>query len=332
MTDFGSGLLERTSQHFNFLVKTDRKLKRLASRIRDGTSYYDAQDYAVRLGELLSQALNETTDGLAFLSREVAQELLEPLLTQDHEMISAVVEQVQKNMNKANGLRLNAMTPDLDTDRINGLIGKVASGETLEETRWVFGEPVINYSQAVVDKGIEKNARATSKIGLKAYIIREAEASGTRTIKRGNKSYRYSIPCRWCRDLAGKYDYEDVRGTGNDVYRRHRSCRCRVTYENGTDRQDVWSKAEWTETQADQSREIIEKAIEQQKTAKENERKRKAQRRSNVSRVISELGYSPKGASIWMNVNKKYIDRYGLDYMIDQQRNLDYRNGVRRHR
>ncbi|MDY6064944.1 MAG: DUF4258 domain-containing protein, partial [Finegoldia sp.] len=34
--------------------------------------------------------------------------------------------------------------------------------------------------------------------------------------------------CKWCRSLAGTYFYNEVKATGNDVWRRHRSCRCYV--------------------------------------------------------------------------------------------------------
>lgn len=323
MTELGNSLYVQASQIFDGLVASDRKLKRIRARLRDGTSYFDANEYAVRLGELLSKALNQSTDTLAFMSEEVARELLEPLLTQDHELISTAIDQIQRNMNEMNGIGLNPMIPDVDTDRIEGFIKKIASGEKLDDVRWMFGEPVINYSQSVVDKGIEKNAKATSKIGLKAYIIREAEASGHRTIKRGNKSYSYAIPCKWCADLAGKYDYEAVKGTGNDVYRRHEACRCRVTYVNGTDRQDVWSKAEWTEQDSHRQNEIIQAKQSEIQARKAQEQAQRQRRKETVAYIAVKLGYSDKGASIWLNQNKQYIDRYGIDYMIDQQKNAD---------
>lgn len=323
MSELGATLLEQSSKTFYELLQNDRKIKRLLARIRDGTSYFDANEYAVRVGELLSKALNQSTETLSFMSEEVAQELLEPLLKEDHSMIATVIGQIQSNMNKANGVGLAPMVPDVDTDRIAGFIQKVASGEKLDDVRWMFGEPVINYSQSVVDKGIEANAKATSKIGLKAYIIREAEASGHRTIKRGNKSYSYAVPCKWCANLAGKYDYESVKGTGNDVYRRHEACRCRVTYVNGTDRQDVWSKAEWTESQQKESARLINEANERREKERIAEDARKRQRRMNVSKIASALGYSDKSASIWLNANQREINKYGLDYMIDWQRNYD---------
>lgn len=323
MTELGTSLYTKASQIFDGLVASDRKLKRIRARLRDGTSYFEANDYAVRLGELLSQALNQSTDGLAFISEEVAQELLEPLLTQDHNLISVAVEQIQRNMNTANGVGLSPMLPDLDTGRIEGLIRKVASGDTLEATRWVLGEPIINYSMNVVDQGIEKNARATSKIGLKAYIVREAESSGTRTIKRGNKTYKYSIPCDWCRNLAGTYDYSEVSGRGNDVYRKHEGCRCKITYVNGTRRVDTWTHAEWTAEQASESSKIINDKEMEMASRQRTQEVHRAERMESIRTIASKLGYSERSASIWLNANRKYIERNGLDYMIDYQLNED---------
>lgn len=322
MTELGNTLYTKASQIFDGLVASDRKLKRIRARLRDGTSYFDANDYAVRLGELLSKAINDSTDGLSFLSTEVAQELLEPLLTADHDLIALAIEQIQTNMNTANGIGLAPMIPEVNTNRIDGLIKKVASGD-LKQTRWVLGEPIINYSMSVVDEGIQKNAEATSKLGLKAYIIREAESTGVKSVKRGNKSYRYIVPCRWCADLAGKYDYEDVKDRGNDVYRKHEGCRCHITYINGTRQEDTWTHATWTEKDAHKRDQIIQaKADELAAKRSKADAQRKA-RAETVSEIASKLGYSERGASIWLNANKQYIERNGLDYMIDQQRNAD---------
>lgn len=263
MTELGNTLYTKASQIFDGLVASDRKLKRIRIKLRDGTSYFDANDYAVRLGELLSQALNQSTDGLAFMSEEVAQEFLEPLLTADHDLIATAIEQVQKNMNLANGVGLNPMIPEVNADRIAGFVKKISGAEKLEDVRWMFGEPVINYSMSVVDEGIEANAKATSKIGLKAYIIREAEGSGVKEVTRGKKKYRYIIPCRWCSDLAGRYDYDDVRDTGNDVYRKHEGCRCHITYVNGTRREDTWTHKTWTEADTARSKSFIQSKLDE---------------------------------------------------------------------
>ena len=38
------------------------------------------------------------------------------------------------------------------------------------------------------------------------------------------------VDCQWCKSLSGTFDYQAVRASGSDVYKRHESCRCVVTY------------------------------------------------------------------------------------------------------
>ncbi len=42
--------------------------------------------------------------------------------------------------------------------------------------------------------------------------------------------------------MSGRYDYGEEP---DDIYRRHDNCGCKVTYENGRERQDVWTKKSW---------------------------------------------------------------------------------------
>ena len=316
MTELGTRLSQASEASFAGRLKNDSKLKRIARRARDSTSYEVANEYAVRVGELASESIVENVEDLAFISEEVAREVLTPMLTADHDLITEVSVQIQKNMNAANGYGIEALAPELDTNRIEGLVKKVASCDTTEDALWILKEPVINYSQAVVDQAIRKNFDANSRMGIEAKIVRKAEASGIRYKKRGNKTYAYRVPCRWCQSLEGTYDYADVRATGSDVYRRHENCRCEVTYIQGKQRQDVWSKAEWTDKDSAMRADFIREKTEE----KQREELRRAQERvtraAAVNRVMKELHYSPKGASIWYNVNKDKIAKYGLDYMI----------------
>lgn len=266
MSNLGESLLDEVRRLFEAKTASDAELARLAKRIRDGT-YYEASDYAVRLGELLGESLNESTKTLAFMSKEVAQEVLDPMLRQDHDLLALVIEMVQKRLNEANGIGLNPVIPEVDTNRIAGIIEKVASGQTLDEVRWMFGEPIINYSQSVVDQAIRDNAKATSKVGLTAYIVREAEAAGVKQITRGKKKVTYKVPCKWCAALAGRYKSTEAP---KDVYRRHESCRCHLTYEYGGRRQDAWSKIEWTDQESAERARMIREA-ERQKLREQEE-------------------------------------------------------------
>ena len=326
MTELGQTILANAEKLLAGYVYNDRKLKRLGKQIRDGTIDYEvANEYAVRLGELTSQALKKSTNGLAFMSEEVADEVFTPLLTHNHDLMVTVTDQLQKNINASNGLGIRPVTPELDTNRITGIVKKVASYDTLEGSEWMLGEPVINYTQAITDQAIRDNATANDAMGLQAKIIRETGPSETRTITRGKYTASYKIPCQWCEDLAGTYDYADVKATGSDVYRRHENCRCIVTYQQGANRQDVWSKTTWTEQDAERRSELISARMDELARTRQAEAERKATRRSNVDLVSSELGYSAKGASIWLNANKADIEKYGIEYMLDLTRNLNNR-------
>lgn len=255
MTQFGTDLLNSVQKSFAGYLMRDKDLKRIANRVRDGTDYQDANEYAVRVGELLAKSIDDNTQSLPYMSQEVARELLTPLLSETHELVAGASAQVQKNMNNAAGIGLEALEPDLDTNRIDGLVNKVASYDTYDEARWVMHEPVVNYHQAIVDQAIRKNASAHSKAGFEAVIIRKTEAHKTvtgRKIIRGKAyPYKYTVPCKWCAGLEGVYKYKDVSNRGNDVFRRHEACRCIIIYKDGNKTIDVRNQHEWTGEDAD---------------------------------------------------------------------------------
>ena len=326
MTDFGQSLLADISGTLVRKMAKDSKIRSLGKRIRDGTDYQLANDYAVRAGELLSQSIEENTKTLPYMSEEVAREVIPPLLTANHDIVATAAKTIQQNINRDAGIGLKELTADLDTNRIEGLVQKVASYETFDEARWVLKEPVINYAMSVVDQTIRKNFDVSTKAGLNAKIVRKCEPHETvtryRTIKGKSYSYTYEVPCQWCQDLEGEYDYLEVKNTGNDVYRRHDGCRCIVTYIQGNRAQDVWSKAEWEESDTEGRRNsILQKTEEKAREAAQQARNRQ-ERLSGVERIQRELGYSPKGASILYNIWKGdgRLERLGLDYLIDMTR------------
>ncbi len=315
-------LSQASEASFTRRLKTDSKLKRIARKARDSTSYEVANDYAVRVGELLSESLTENVEGLAYISEEVAREVLTPALIADHDLVKEVSVQIQRNMNEANGYGIEALAPDLDANRIEGLVQKVASYDTAGDALWVLREPIINYSQAVTDETIRKNAQANARMGIEAKIVRKAEAPGVkqREIKRNNKKYYYPyiVPCEWCKKMAGTYDYEDVKNTGNDVYRRHENCRCTITYIQGKRHVDVVSKTEWTEEDASRRSELIQQKAEQKRQEAQQRAQERQTRTAAIDRIQKELHYSPRGAGILYGEWKKkgLLERYTLDYLI----------------
>lgn len=318
MSEFGDELLAEAEKLFASKLKNSKKIKSLAKSVRKGSSSYDiANDYAVEAGRLLSESLTEALGDVAYVSEEVARELLAPMLGYDHDVVTTITEAIQKNMNTENGLGIGVKIPQLDTNRIDGFISKLSSYQKFEDGKWVLQEPVINFSQAIVDQSIRDNASATSKLGLPAKIVRKAESHGFRTVRRGGKSYSYRVPCKWCSGLSGTYDYSEVKNTGNDVFRRHENCRCQITYVNGTERRDVASKVSWTGDDAKAKAQAIAKRQEQLEIEERIKAQNRASRRENIERLMRETGYSAKGASILVNVYKNQIKEFGIEYVID---------------
>ena len=135
--------------------------------------------------------------------------------------------QVQRNLNQQAGLGLRPVEPEFDVSRAYDLAEKYVSYEKWNDARWTLEEPVENFMQSVPDDSIRRNADFQWRSGMSPKIIRRAEPGA----------------CKWCRALAGTYDYAQVRETGSDVYRRHENCRCVVEYDPGDGkRQDVNSK------------------------------------------------------------------------------------------
>ena len=67
MTEFGSALLGSVQKSFAGYLMTDKDLARLSNRVRDGTDYEAANEYAARVGELLAKSIDDNTKTLAFM-------------------------------------------------------------------------------------------------------------------------------------------------------------------------------------------------------------------------------------------------------------------------
>lgn len=315
-----SELSTRISNSFFRRLSNDKKLKTITRRIRDGTNYNDANEYAVRVGEAMYESLNEYTANMDYMSADVARDILTPNLTDMHSVITQATQRVQTNINASNELGIGVMTPELDTNRIDGFIEKLSSAP-MENVRYILHEPIINYGMAIVDQSIRDNARANTQIGLSAKIVRKTEAhqtkKGVKRIRGKDYQYKYEIPCKWCKSMAGTYDYKDVSNTGNDVFRRHVGCRCELTYIQGKRRVDAWYKAEWTEDNATARATAVqakEQEVRQRTIAQTAARNR---RNSNLQTFQSVTGYSAKSASIMLNKYKKEVDEYGVGWLVD---------------
>lgn len=208
----------------------------------------------------------------------IASRILPPNLEECHVMVADIAEGIYGVLNEKAGIHIKAQRPDLNRERIDGIVNYVSNAEQYEDVRKSTEQSIVNFSQSVATDAVHKNADFQYKAGLSPKIRRSAE---------GNC-------CKWCQSLEGTYDYADVRDTGNDVWRRHRDCRCEVTYDPGTGRRQNAHTKTWS--QADDHRKKIEDA--------ERVMEERAQRNDEEN---SEKSRAYKYGEQALNIDGKYL-------------------------
>lgn len=191
-------------------------------------TYKTANEFAIEIGEILSKALgasisaNKLPNGKMYYN--IAQRLLTDVLGRNHELVSGYASDVQKNLNDEAKIGLKVQVPELNQDRIAGIVNRFASEDNFEDVSWLLDEPIVNFTQSIIDDSIRKNSEFHHKAGLQPEIVRTS----------------YFHCCEWCQEVQGNYKYPRVP---KDVYRRHQHCRCIVDYDpkNGKT-QNVWTK------------------------------------------------------------------------------------------
>lgn len=312
-------LLDEIKKAFLCKSKESRILQdKLLALENNKASYKDANEFAEELGEILADTFKDKIktedlpDGKMYYN--IAQRIIEPNMHMTYDMVGDYSRDVQALLNQEAGISIAALKADINQDRVDKIVEKVSSYDSYDDGKWLLDEPMINFAQSIVDSTIKKNADFHYKLGFKPKIVRRVVGGC----------------CKWCKDKAGVYDYESVKDTGNDVYRRHRYCRCIVDYvPDKNRRQDVWSK-QWNDPE---KRDKIEERIllskqanpisggisgaisdtnspEARKFAKTEYgsiRKRKV----DIKRIAENTGYSEK--QIEEIKNYLFIDKHDLD-------------------
>ncbi|EMF0099677.1 hypothetical protein OSF83_002528 [Enterococcus hirae] len=233
--DIVPALLEEIQNEFDKRTYNSKKLKKALLLLQNKkATYLDANNFAIEIGEILSDVLRTTItaevlpDGKMYFN--IADRILNPTMKKNYDLISNFIVDVQTELNRTANLRLKGQIPEFNQDRIDGIVNRISSEEDFESIKWLLGDPIINFSQSIVDDGIKANAEFHAKAGLHPQITRKVSGHA----------------CEWCRRLAGTYGYYEAP---KEVYQRHERCRCMVDYNPGNGRkQDVWSKT-WTDVQ-----------------------------------------------------------------------------------
>lgn len=227
--DIVPALLEEIQNEFDKRTYNSKKLKKAFLLLQNKkATYLDANNFAIEIGEILSDVLRTKItaevlpDGKMYFN--IADRILNPTMKKNYDLISNFIVDVQTELNCTANLRLKGQIPEFNQDRIDGIVNRISSEEDFESIKWLLGDPIINFSQSIVDDGIKANAEFHAKAGLQPKITRRVSG----------------YACEWCQNLSGTYDYYEAP---DDIYRRHERCRCTVDYKPGDGRQqDVWSK------------------------------------------------------------------------------------------
>lgn len=208
--------------------------KKLASETAD---YKDANAFAVEIGQILAGVYQENLssdvlpDGRMYYN--IAKRIIEPTMKDNYELASAFSQDVQTALNHKAKIGIKGIKAPLKDDKIRGIVERLSEEEDFDAAKWLLDEPVVTFTQSVVNDTIEENTKFAYKAGLRPKIVRTEV---------GNC-------CEWCKEVAGTYEYPKVP---KDVYRRHNRCRCTVEYFPGDGKkQDVYSK-KWVDIGKDE--------------------------------------------------------------------------------
>lgn len=254
MADIAPELLKKIQDDFRKKFDSSQTIRKLYEKVKGGsTTYKEANEFAIEVGEILAGSFKSNIssaslpDGRMYFN--IANRIIRETLQNNYELVSDISMKVQEALNKTAGIGIKPIKPKLNEDKVKRIVDIVSGKENYDDIAYMLGDPIVNFSQSVVNDTVRENADFQYQAGLSPKIRRTSTGKC----------------CEWCDKLAGVYDYEDVSNSGNDVFRRHERCRCLVEYEPGNGkRQNVytkkWKRIEVEDNRKKESVDYIEKA------------------------------------------------------------------------
>lgn len=271
MEDIAPKLLKKIQYDFKNKFDNSKIIRELYRKVKQGNATYkEANEFAIEVGELLSGSFKKNLsssvlpDGRMYYN--IADRIIRDTLGNNYELVADISAKIQEILNKKAGIGIKAIKPKINEDKVRGIVDIVSGKEKYDDIAYMLGEPVVNFSQSVVNDAVRENADFQYKAGLSPKIIRTSTGKC----------------CEWCDKLAGIYDYEAVSDTGNNVFRRHKYCRCLVEYAPGDGkRQNVHTK-QWRK----ETKRRIENSLTQ---SKERNKKTKEQAQALQEKLSKEV-------------------------------------------
>lgn len=186
------------------------------------TNIFDMAEINQKSAEILGEIVSENV--FNFYNVEA---VCKGILRRYYDKVNKTNSDLQKKYDEKHGLQIAPQKADFPTERVTqiaeSLTDKTVPPETIQRRA---RNAIENVANSFHDDYVRKNAEFRSRAGIKCYIVRETNGKC----------------CEWCSSLAGRYVCSDAP---DDIFRRHDNCTCTVTFENGRERQNVWSKKKW---------------------------------------------------------------------------------------
>lgn len=212
-------ILRKIIRRYGVETENIRTMQIIESKLAKHTvNYSDANRYAQEIGNILTGIFREylpeaLTDGKLY--RAAAEVLVKDPMYQAVNDVNKVARMIQNDLNAQAGIGMNAITPEVNEDQIDGIITGICNAETYAGSEELFLDQLGNFLEGHVDDFVRENADFQSDAGLTVIVQRIADGKC----------------CKWCSNLAGSWLYDQVRDKGNDIWKRHNNCHCQIIYD-----------------------------------------------------------------------------------------------------
>lgn len=224
------------------IMSNDPEVKLFLKMIQDKSikcGFAECYAYAKKLGEVVADQLEmlASNGGIQYDIDDFIRYVVPELLSNTHELVMVASEEVQRIVDRVDDLKLGSVKPKVDKAKVENVV--TSALESSEDAKiGVLKVGVKTFSEQSFDDFIRSNATFRFDSGIPIQIVRTYEGGHMEHTGKGSDRHKHPrlVDCKWCKSLAGTYDYEDVRDTGNDVFRRHKGCHCQTIYKNNVRR------------------------------------------------------------------------------------------------
>lgn len=213
--DVSQDILNAIAKDFKKKYQSSKAVNKLILKIDKGTaSHMDSYQFAQKVSDFLNYAIKKNMTGSTLpngkLYYHIAEDVLTPLLKNNHALITNYAKDVQTMLNAKDDIPFKGRTAKCNADRIEGICSEYSRADLFENEKAELADSIENYSLSSVDDTIKENARFLNSLGYYEVVERKADNGA----------------CKWCRSLEGTYDYSS--DMDNTIFKRHKRCKCTV--------------------------------------------------------------------------------------------------------